>query len=108
MNNETTTEQMIQEKGLTARRLSPVDIDAVIKGESFTVLPDGLTTVCQLTLANGFTVSGESAVVSRENFNAEIGNKVARENARAKVWPLEGYRLKEACFRGRDLERYEG
>lgn len=106
MSNEATTEHMIQERGLSGRRLAPADIDAVIKGESFTVLPDGLTTVCQLTLANGFTVSGESACVSRENYNKEIGEKVARENARAKIWPLEGYRLKEACYRGRELEAY--
>lgn len=106
MSNEATTEQMIQERKLTAPRLSPASIDAVIKGESFTVLPDGLTTVCQLTLANGFTISGESACVSPENFNAEIGQKVARENARDKIWLLEGYRLKEAVFRGRELEAY--
>lgn len=104
--NEATTEQMIQEKGLTGRRLSPADIDAVIKGESFTVLPDGLTTICQLTLANGFTVDGKSAVVSPENFNKEIGEKVARERARQEIWQLEGYRLKEACYRGEPLASY--
>lgn len=56
--------------------------------------PLGLLTFCVLVLENGFTVTGESACVSAANFNAEIGRKVARDNAVAKIWALEGYRLK--------------
>jgi hypothetical protein len=48
-----------------------------------------------LTLKNGFTIDGKSACVSKENFNQEIGNKIARDNAREKIWELEGYLLKE-------------
>ena len=44
---------------------------------------------------NGFTVTGESACVSPENFDAAIGRNVARANAINKVWPLMGYALKE-------------
>lgn len=54
-----------------------------------------LLTFCVLVLRNGFTVTGESACVSRENFDAEIGRKVARENAISKLWPLLGYALKD-------------
>jgi Phage protein (N4 Gp49/phage Sf6 gene 66) family len=54
----------------------------------------GLLTFCVLVLRNGFTVTGESACASPENFNAEIGRKIARENAVAKVWPLMGYELR--------------
>jgi hypothetical protein len=54
-----------------------------------------LVTFCVLVRENGFTVTGESACASPENFNAEIGRKVARENAVSKVWPLMGYALKE-------------
>ena len=54
----------------------------------------GLLTVCVLVLKNGFTVTGESACASPENFDAEIGRKIARENAVAKVWSLMGYKLK--------------
>ena len=54
-----------------------------------------LLTFCVLTLRNGFTVTGESACVSLENFNEEIGRKVARNNAIQKMWPLLGYALKE-------------
>lgn len=61
--------------------------------------PLGLLTFCVLVLRNGFTVTGESACVSPQNFDAEIGRRIARENAVSKVWPLLGYALKEklAC-----------
>ena len=54
----------------------------------------GLLTFCVLVLRNGFTVTGESACASPENFDAEIGRKIARENAVQKIWPLMGYELK--------------
>jgi len=51
-----------------------------------------------MTLQNGFTVTGESACASPENFNKSIGEKLARENARNKVWALEGYLLKQKLY----------
>lgn len=54
----------------------------------------GLLTFCVLVLNNGFTVTGESACASPENFNADIGRRIARENAVAKVWPLLGYEMR--------------
>jgi len=54
-----------------------------------------------LTLQNGFTVVGESACASPENFNAELGRKIARENARNKIWMLEGYLLKQRLHENR-------
>ena len=56
--------------------------------------PLGLLTFCVLVLRNGFTVTGESACASPENFDAEVGRKVARQNAINKVWPLMGYELR--------------
>ena len=58
------------------------------------LLPLQLLTFCVLVLRNGFTVTGESACVSLENFDAEVGRKIARQNAAQKVWPLMGYALK--------------
>ena len=60
----------------------------------------GLMTFCVLTLKNGFTVSGESACASPDNFDAEIGRKIAFQNAVSKVWPLMGYALKEVLSEG--------
>ena len=91
--SEESIEIEIQEKNLTAPRLTPSDIDRVSIGEQFHVFDGTTTTVCLLTLANGYTVTGESACVSKENFDMEIGRKIARENARQKIWALEGYLL---------------
>ena len=60
-----------------------------------------LLTFCVLVLKNGFTVTGESACASPENFNYDIGCKVARENAINKVWPLMGYELKQRLHEGK-------
>lgn len=96
MENE--IEQAIQDKGLTAARITPEDINAAIKGEQYHVFEGSCLTVCCLTLKNGFTVVGESACASPENFDALIGRKIAYENARNKVWALEGYRLKQKLY----------
>jgi len=63
-------------------------------GEPHQTGPLGLLTFCVLVLRNGFTVTGESACASPENFDAEIGRKIARQNAVNKIWPLMGYELK--------------
>lgn len=97
MNNENNIEKEIQSKGLTAPRLTPTLIDNTIKQEKYYRLTDVLT-VCVLTLRNGFTVTGESACASPENYNEAIGNKIARENAREKIWLLEGYLLKQKLY----------
>ena len=86
-------EQEIIAKGLTAPRVTPQRIDEVIVGEDYHVF-NGRHTVCCLTLANGFTVIGESSCISPENFNAELGRKIARDNAKQKIWELEGYMLR--------------
>lgn len=95
MSNEQAIEQEIQAKGLTAPRLTPADIDAAIVGEQYHIFSDTTLTVCCLRLRNGFTVTGESASASPENFNEELGRKIARANARNKIWALEGYLLRD-------------
>ena len=121
-------EQEIQDKGLTAPRVTPDAIEAAIASECYFTAQEGLygaaamqessevcvsdveyedvkalqcLTFCVLELKNGFTVTGESACASPENFNAEIGRKIARENAKEKIWLLEGYRLKQQLFDGK-------
>lgn len=95
MGNEKEVEEYLTNKGLNAPRLCPADIDRVIVSETFTALPSGKCLICELTLANGFTVRGESACVSKENFDIEIGKRISRENARDKVWGFEGYLLQQ-------------
>ena len=95
MMNENELEKELQTKGLTAPRLTPEAIDATIVSEQYHVFPNTTLTVCALTLANGFIVVGESAAASKANFNQEIGRRIARENARNKIWALEGYLLRQ-------------
>lgn len=93
--DERAIEQEIQARGLTAPRLTPDDLDAKIVNEQYVVFAGTTLTVCCLTLENGFTVTGESAAASPENFDAEVGRKIARAEARDKIWQLEGYLLRE-------------
>ncbi|MBS7811201.1 Gp49 family protein [Roseococcus pinisoli] len=107
MRNEDAVETEIQAKGLTAPRLTPALIDETIVGEYYFRASDAAAqagapgllaleclTLCVLVLKNGFTVTGESACASPENFDAALGRKIARDNARNKIWALEGYQLK--------------
>ncbi len=98
--NDNEREAQIQAKGLNAPRLTPDHINSVIVGESYTVLPSGKCMVCEMTLTNGFTVRGESSTVSKANFNEEIGRQISREDARNKIWLLEGYLLQQRLFDG--------
>lgn len=77
-----------------APKITPARLDEVIAKEEYHVFPGTNLTVCVLTLSNGFTVTGESACASPENFNAEIGRSIARRNAKDKIWSLEGYVLR--------------
>lgn len=104
-------ENEIQAKGLTAPRITPDDVAATIASEHYFTAHDGqfantggvypmgsplrMLTFCVLVLRNGFTVTGESACASPENFDADIGRKIARQKAVEKIWPLEGYRLRQ-------------
>jgi hypothetical protein len=93
--DEQAIEAEIQTKGLTAKRITPEMIDDEIAGQDFHVFPASCLTVCCLTLKNGYTVTGESACASPENFDVVIGCKIARANAREKIWPLLGFRLRD-------------
>lgn len=88
-------EAAIQAKKLTAPRLTPADIDSTIVSSAYHRFPGTTVTVCLLTLRNGFSVTGESAAASPENYDEEIGREIARTNARNKIWALEGYLLRE-------------
>lgn len=78
-----------------APRITMEHIESIIVSEQYHVFENTTFTGCLLTLENGFTVHGESACASPENFNEELGRKYSRENAVSKIWMLEGYLLKD-------------
>lgn len=121
LSEEQKTEAAIVAAGKTAPRIMPASIDAVIVSEHcFTAAqgaarawdesldanepypdeigPLSLLTFCVIVLRNGFTVTGDSACASPENFDPQIGRDIARKNAREKIWLLEGYLLKERLY----------
>lgn len=75
--------------------MTQAHIDSLIVNEDYYVFPGTTVTVAILVLKNGFTVTGESACASPENFNEELGRKIAREQALNKIWALEGYALRD-------------
>lgn len=97
-------EEMIQEKGLNAPRVTPQGIQDKIKAREFVVFHTHSGSVlrwCVLTMENGFTITGKpSASVSPENDDHEVGEQVAYENALREVWALEGYLLKQQLWEG--------
>lgn len=93
--DEDKIESALQAKGLNAPRLNPDMIDATIVSEQYHVFPGTTMTICALTLRNGYIVTGESAAASPDNFDKYIGRKIARDNARNKIWALEGYLLRD-------------
>ncbi len=74
------------------------DIQAKVKKTTYTVLPDGKTTICQLHMENGYTINGYSSCVDPSKYNQALGEKYAYEDAINKAWPLEGYLLAEEIF----------
>lgn len=93
--NEQEIYEEATEKGKVAPRVTPDRIDACIVREQYYQFPDSTLTVCALTLVNGFAVVGHSACASPENFDEELGKKIAKANAREKIWELEGYLLRQ-------------
>ena len=121
------TQALIEQRANNGPRVTPADIEANILSEHYFTAENGargaamlteqgadlrgaysvevplplcLLTFCVLVLRNGFTVTGESACAAPENFDAEIGCKVARQNALNKIWPLMGYALRSEISKG--------
>ena len=115
-------EREIQAKGLTAPRVTPADIEGSIASEHYFTAANAddhelaqsvgdlvgeayqhlrLLTFCVIVLKNGFTVTGDSACASPDNFDAPLGRKIARANAINKIWPLMGYALKEQLYQAK-------
>lgn len=78
MSNYKVTKEMVEEQ---------------VVDKTFTLLPSGKKMICELTLKNGFTVTGEAGVVDKENFVQEVGERISYQRALDNVWPLLGYEM---------------
>lgn len=87
------------ETELAARAVAPrvhqSDVDNAVRKTEYYVFPGNKDTLCRLTLRNGYTVVGRSACVDTANFQQDIGERIAREDAYRQVWVLLGYALQE-------------
>ena len=110
--NTPVTESELQEHS-TAPRITEKNLDENIICVNYLNIGEALTadgqpahqshhllTLCILVLKNGFTIVGESACASPENYDAEIGRRLAYADAKKKVWPLMGYALRDHLIYG--------
>jgi len=86
---------MSNEQDKSIPKITPEHVDSKIKSVAYHIFEGTNLTVCCMTLENGFVVTGESACVSPKLFDQKIGEELARDVAREKVWMLEGYLLAE-------------
>jgi hypothetical protein len=97
-----------------APRVKLEDIEAAI-AERYHVLGDDavggvpsmdhpldVLSICILVMRNGFTVIGKSAPASPENFDADLGKKLAYEDAVRQLWPLMGFALRDRLAADRE------
>ena len=117
--SEQEIEQQLRAKGKSAPRITPEHVDAAIVGRQVTLIENTMVIVVVLTLYNGFIVTGVNhGPVDPDNFDAEIGARLAFDAARDKVWELEGYLLADRLHKaaggaalphyGTDIEQIDG
>jgi len=99
MSNQLITDLQLSQKlsESPAPRVTKKQIESRIASVSFVRQFDTVT-LCNIKLDNGFSVRGESACVNPENYNKEIGERIAYDNAFDKLWPLFGFLLAEDNF----------
>lgn len=94
-----TAEAEILDKGLTAPRVTAEQVQALMNKLTWRYEHEAGSrhTFAHAFLGDFYIATGHNAPISRENFNAELGMKYAREQAegkaRDKLWELEGYKL---------------
>jgi hypothetical protein len=91
---EEQVEMQIRENGKTAPRITPEIIDQRIVRVKYYRFPDSTVMVCAIELMNGYHVVGEAGCSSPLTFDETIAKRIAFDDARRKIWALEGYVLR--------------
>lgn len=94
----TVTEQELQAIAVAPRvTKAQIDAKAALLTYRFEQPADTTSTFAHAYLGSFYLASGHSACVSKENYNQEIGERLARQQAETKainkLWELEGYAL---------------
>lgn len=105
MPHDEVTERDIQASGGDAPRITPAHVESRVLAEQYHVFVGTCLTVCALTLMNGFQVVGQAACAHPDNFDADLGKRIARRNALDKVFELEAYLLRQRLHDGAQTER---
>ena len=78
------------------------DIDYLMNTAKKEVITVGdKTTVCVVTLKNGFVITESSSCIDPSNYNEELGSKICLEKIESKLWELEGYYLQKKLYENR-------
>lgn len=118
------TEQELAER-LSHPRVTQEDIINAIQSEHYFTAEDGVNgstifiikeipeelkylTFCVLVLKNGFTVVGQSACAHPDNYNQDIGDRIAKENAVKQVRSYLGYELRSRLAQEKQGEKQGG
>jgi hypothetical protein len=86
-----------QDNGAKGRRPTHAEIEAAVLKKTFTLLPSGRCTVCEITLKNGFIFRGKAVTVGNTPHNKEIAEEISYNNARKKIWKLPQL-VQERCL----------
>lgn len=86
-------------------RVTKEMIDARIKRVDYMGMFNGsehpTMTVCTIMLDNGYSVAGTSACVDPKNYNRDVGETRAYQNAYEKLYGLFGFLLAETLYRAK-------
>jgi hypothetical protein len=80
-------------KSAVAPRVTEESIKAKIASVEYSFI--GTSTVCMITMVSGFKFFGTSTPASPSNYDTEIGQRYAYDNAFKQIWTHEGYLLRE-------------
>lgn len=80
----------------TANRITLDYLRSRIVSEEF-MFPEGHPhfTICVLVIDNGYILVGKSAPADPDNYDANLGERFAREDAERQLWPLLAFNLRE-------------
>ena len=75
--------------------VTPELIEKQICAIQYHQFPGTTVTIACVTLKNGFSVIGQAACVDPDNFNLIMGQEIALEDAKSKIWSFLGFRLRD-------------